>query len=257
MKVKAHHIKEALAKKHNDDLFLTEVKNGPTHMANRGDLLILDALAIKRSWARPCFTGYEIKVSRQDFERDEKWPAYKELCHKFYFVCPTQLIQPEELPYDVGLIYYNHEKKSLYTRKKSIFRQIEISSDLLYYIIICRLESRQYPFFSSKMEYFEEWLNNKRTTRELGQRVRSKIFEKIKELECQVESLESENKWLKIWEDRIESIKQILIDHGVNVNAWNFERSLRKALNSSMPPAVDEAINKISSGLELLRRAAK
>lgn len=30
MKVKAHHIKQVLAKKHRDDFFLTEVKNGAT-----------------------------------------------------------------------------------------------------------------------------------------------------------------------------------------------------------------------------------
>jgi hypothetical protein len=48
---------------------MTEVKNGPTQW---GKHYRMDAVAIKKSWANPCITCYEVKVDRQDFLRDEK-----------------------------------------------------------------------------------------------------------------------------------------------------------------------------------------
>lgn len=70
--VKAHEIKHALARKHErtQDFFLTEVKNGSTYFSN--ELYIMDGLAIKKSWVNPMITGYEIKVSRNDFLQEKK-----------------------------------------------------------------------------------------------------------------------------------------------------------------------------------------
>lgn len=62
--VTALEIKKALAKKHYLDFFITECKSGPTQIAPAGTLKILDGLAIKKNWTAPCFTGYEIKISR-------------------------------------------------------------------------------------------------------------------------------------------------------------------------------------------------
>ena len=63
-KVTSTEIKIALSYKHIKDFFLTECKSGSTWFTVPGDMKILDALAIRKSWANPCFTGYEIKVSR-------------------------------------------------------------------------------------------------------------------------------------------------------------------------------------------------
>lgn len=48
--------------------------------------------------------GYEIKVSRADFLADKKWQEYLKYCSKFYFVAPTGIIKPNELPPEIGLI---------------------------------------------------------------------------------------------------------------------------------------------------------
>lgn len=67
-------IKDALRLKHANDFFLTEVKNGPSGW--QGSNVRMDAMAIKKSWSQPNIIGYEIKVSRADFEQDHKWPKY-------------------------------------------------------------------------------------------------------------------------------------------------------------------------------------
>lgn len=160
-KVTSTDIKRALAEKHWRDFFLTEVKSGPTQLSVPGGLKILDSLAIRKSWTAPCFTGYEVKISRSDFLRDAKFYTYEELCNCLYIVCPKGMIERTELPESVGLMYYDPEKKTITTRKKAIFRKIEYSPELLLYIIFSRLDSDRYPFFSTKQEYFKEYLARK------------------------------------------------------------------------------------------------
>ena len=171
-KVRSDMILRQLQKRHVDkarldDVFLTEVKNGQSYVP-RGELLILDALAIKKSWANPCFTGYEVKVDRGDFMRDQKWPGYLQYCHQFYFTCPQGLIQPEELPKEVGLIYYNPEKDCISTKRKALYRPIEIPPELLMYIVMSKLNSDRHPFFNTTREYFEALLEDKADRKELG-----------------------------------------------------------------------------------------
>lgn len=64
----------------------------------RIDMLSLDYMGGK-------VRGYEIKVSRQDFQNDNKWREYLGYCDYFYFVCPADMIKPEELEPNIGLIY--------------------------------------------------------------------------------------------------------------------------------------------------------
>ena len=124
------------------DTFYAEVKTGPTEwQARRGNaiqgavktnkgLLRLDAVAIKKSWTKPCFIGYEIKVSRSDFLRGRETALceYTKYCHKFSFVCPPDVIKISELPGDVGLIYYSPEHDCLFTKRRAMYREIDLRS---------------------------------------------------------------------------------------------------------------------------------
>lgn len=93
--MKASFIKQVLAKKHSKDFFLCEVKTGPSWYTS--GLGIIDAWAMKKSWANEKVTGYEIKVSRSDFVKDEKWTNYLPFCNEFYFICPKDLIKRDEV----------------------------------------------------------------------------------------------------------------------------------------------------------------
>lgn len=251
MKIRADIIKKALSKKHSRDFFLTEVKNGPTHIAAPGELLILDALAIKRSWTQPRITGYEIKVSRQDFNKDEKWPGYLKYCHYFNFVCPRGLIQPEELPDEVGLIWYNQEKDSLYTRRKAVFRDIEISADLLWYIIICRLESGRHPFFSSVREYFQAWVEDRAETRELGYRVGTKL---VRELKKAIKEKEVAERKLKRYESDVRELEQIReIAQTAGISRWRLVEGIREALTFGVTSRIEAKVNTIIREAEKLK----
>ncbi len=140
--VTSSEIKAALARRHEarHDFFLAECKTGPTQFGS--GLLIFDGLAIAKSWMHPLITGYEIKVSRGDFKRDAKYRGYMPYCHQFYFVCPSGLIDRAEVEPDIGLIWFNPSTSNLVTKRKAEHRKIEISTDLLMYVIMNRLEIR-------------------------------------------------------------------------------------------------------------------
>ena len=142
-KVSAKHILGLLAKRHCDDVFIPECKNGPTwRKVSRGQITYrMDAWVLKRSWAQPCTTGYEIKVSRSDFLQDKKWKKYLPLCNKFFFVCPDDtIIRKDELPKYVGLIYLTKDCTSLRAVKRAVYRDVVLPDNLWRYIVMCRSE---------------------------------------------------------------------------------------------------------------------
>ena len=233
-KVRASDIKKALAQYHSDPQKWTiffEVKNGPTWGARRGELLILDGLAIKKSWTRPCFQGYEIKTSRSDFLNDEKWFGYLDYCHKFYFVCPKGLISRDEIESmneNVGLMYYdsNYENCGLHTMKAPAIRDVEISSSMMYYIIMSKLEPDKYPFFSDKKKYFKKWLEEKQNNKSLGFTINGKIGETIVEQERTNEKLK---KKLERFEEKEELINEVFhyLDLKGLLSGWGSDKGLK------------------------------
>ena len=210
-------IKRKLEEKHHKDFFLTECKSGSTWLTPTGDMKILDALAIRKSWTNPCFTGYEVKISRSDFLRDIKFYRYEEICNCLYLVCPKGMIDRTGLPESVGLMYYDPDKKTLITKKKAIFRKIEYSPDLLLYIIYSRLDSDRYPFFHSKEEYFREYVEHKKNSKQLGTSVGSRLIEENAALRKRLEQVEHFSQEY----DKHRAIMKVLEKHDIWV--WKSE----------------------------------
>lgn len=250
MKIRADQIAYALQNKHTEDAFFTQVKNGPTYTSN--NLLIMDAVAVKKSWTKPCITAYEIKVSRNDFMRDEKWIYYRDYCHRMYFACPTGLIVPEELPDDTGLIWYNPEKESLYTRKKALFRDIELPAEMLYYLVICRLDSERHPYFSDKREMMEAWLDEKVSTRALGRRVSTNLIERLRDAEKKAKDAEEDMLLNQKEKERYQAIIKVLEDFGIRT--WGDQaEAVKKALRAKIPSGAEGLIRNIATSADRLR----
>ena len=146
-------ITKALKEKHEnlEDIFAAQVKIGP--MGSK----IMDAVAIKKTWSPRTVIGYEIKVSRQDFLKDEKYPVYMENCNIFYFVAPKGVIKEGEIPEDAGLMIYNESySNKLWTAKKAPYRDIPINPDILLHIMlfICNKKGEKVCFM--KRKYIDE-----------------------------------------------------------------------------------------------------
>ncbi len=256
IKIRADIIKKALADKHRnkDDLFITEVKTGPTLVGNR-KLFILDALAIKKSWARPLFTGYEIKTSRSDFTSDDKWYNYLPYCHNFYFVCPSGLIKKEELPDKVGLMYYNPKKGTLWTAKKAFYRDIAIDANMLYYILISRIDSDRHPFFSNEREYYEAWVKDKIESKELGWKVASKFTTELSSVIEEKNDALREVRILKNEVELLDEIRSLMRKYHLKTYNYIILDELEKAIISKIPKTIQDGVSSIQKGLELIKYA--
>lgn len=242
-KVTSTEIKIALAKSHEDkSFFATEVKTGPTYDNNH--LYKFDGLAIAKSWAHPCVTGYEIKVSRGDFLQDAKYCCYLPYCNEMYFVVPKGLIDKTEIPSEFGLIYYNPDTKTLLMKKKAIYRNVEIPSEMLLYIFMNKLEPERYPFHSDKADFFRDWLENKESNRQIGYHVRNRMGKLIDEYEERLACLEKR-------EDAVNQLNEIdnyLHDiHGKYL--WGKESRVQ-AIKEILEKPVPDSIKKIKRDAE-------
>lgn len=251
-KVRADEIKYALSKRHIEDFFLTEVKTGPSTMTKT---LRLDALAIKKSWTQPCFTGYEVKVDRQDFLRDEKYLSYRDYCHRLYLVCPLGLVQPEEVPEDVGLIYYNPEKESLFTKRKALYRDMEIKWEILYYIILSRITTNErHPFFSSDREFIKRYIEDKEDKHFLSDQFKSKLTQQVVDADKRAKVAEGQlQRYEKKAQERDEIVK-ILIDKELIKSEWNLINNVKEAMDIQYPKELCWALDNIEDAINTAKR---
>lgn len=178
-------IKKMLAMKHRGDLFFTEVKNGPTQIVSHHARI--DALAMPISWTKFQITGYEVKVARSDFLRDNKWQAYLPMCNQLYFAVAPGVCDVSEVPDTCGLMQVT-SSGALRTVKKALWREIEFPVDMLLYLLFTYVRPRSGLPRSddlardARVEIFKKYLDDKAQWHELGYRVSKKIRKEHEEL---------------------------------------------------------------------------
>lgn len=254
-KVTSFDIKEALALLHNKEFFITECKNGSTYFPPAQGLLKFDGLVIDKSWTKPKITIYEIKVSRGDFLQDNKWHLYLQYCQEFYFVVPTGLIKKTELPDGVGLKYYNPETKAVRAVKKALYRSdVEISADMLMYIIMNRLDSDRIPFYgSNRLEYAKDYLANKATKKIIGDCLRSTMAKELGVLHKEIERVKNDKHKI----DLFYKIEKVLKAHDViRYGYWRNDEelisNLEKALSREYPKELDDIRQRLEYDLKAI-----
>lgn len=225
-------------RKHRTDQWFTEVKNGPSTLTRT---VRLDALAIKPSWTQPLFSGYEVKVSRSDFLRDDKWLAYLPMCHRLSFACPDGLIQADELPTDVGL-YWINEAGRLKAVRRPVTRPLPaLPVDMLYYILVSRSESDRHPFFTSHREYFAAWVQEKAADRRLGHQVQSKMAITIRDLQA---GWDRRERRMERAQEETQALHRTLEAAGLPTNEWDLRRALHQ-LGNGYPALWDQMVQAV------------
>lgn len=240
-KITSADIKNALGKRHTNDFFLTEVKTGSTWFST---FHRIDALAMAKSWKNPKVTIYEIKVNRNDFLRDQKYQNYFSYCHEFYFACPADLISRDEIDSHAGLIYSTGKSNRII--KKALYREQEIPSEIFQYIIMSRINEPPFPFFNDRIEYFQAWLERKKSCKDLSYKVKSRIIEELARLEGTKENYErirvihdqllevfkTYNKYV-FGDDIVRALKELLKEQRIVVfNPQSFLRNLEHTIDN-------------------------
>lgn len=250
-KIGAPQILSLLRAKHSNDVFVDECKDGATLT---GAHLRMDAWVMPRSWSKPATTGYEIKVSRSDFLRDEKWQGYLPLCHRLYFVCPPGMIDVAEIPHEAGLIVTSKNGTKLYTKKKAPDRDVQIPESLWRYILMSRVKvTRERD--TSRVGYWREWLAERDERRLIGMNVSRSIRRLVDE---RINRAERENEKLRAENESLAEVRKLLEAVDVTSAAgWNLRekvsRRIRETTAAEIPTTVRTEIDRMIGDLEQAR----
>lgn len=238
--------------KHCADVFVSECKNGPSQTSNH---FRMDAWSMNKSWANPLVVAYEIKISRADFLKDNKWMAYLPCCNQFYFVCPRGLITPDEVSPQAGLIYVASTGTMLVTKKQAPYREVQIPETLWRYILMCRTTTcaeREQHRESDHGRIWRDWLDEKTEWKDIGWKVSRKIRQ-------HVETVERENAELAERISTFEEIKTTLVKLGIDPNgrwlsAFDVKEKVKR-LNDLVPDGFVQSLEKIEKHCSAVRRA--
>ena len=236
----------AIRNRHTKDIVVPECNMGSAWKGCRR----LDAWVLRTTWSPWTTVGYEIKASRGDFLRDDKWHDYRPVCHEFYFVCTWKLIQPEELPESVGLLWVNKGGKCV-TKRKALRRDPdpEKLSRLMSYVLMSRAvikRSRDGVFENLPREEraarWAEWLEERNEFSAVGRKVTAKLRQMTDDLEHRNLALETEN---KRWQALARKMREIGLDPD-NCSQWNIESRVNE-LKGVVPTSLTSELRRTAA----------
>jgi len=213
-----------LALRHAKDVFIAECNTGSAWNGCRR----LDAWVMPKSWSPFTTIGYEVKESRSDFLRDDKWHAYLDVCHQLYFACPAKLIAPEELPAEVGLLWTLGDER-LVVKRKAVKRDPDPAKlvNLMAYALMSRsrivTDMHQANANGTKLDTWRRWLTEREASRMIGHIASRKLNDALREARGAQAAAEERTRNYQQLEKRL---TELGLDIGRPVNTWNLERAL-------------------------------
>jgi len=222
------------------EMFFAGVNLGP---AGHG-LRTMDAIWFRKSWTRPRITGFEVKISRSDFLRDDKWPEYAAVC----------VLSRNEIPGTAGLMVYNPESGALSVQKGAPHTDRELDQWLLMYLVMSKTEPKWHPFYSSEREYLEAWVDDKADRKALGRMVGTRLALRLEDLEIENDRLKRDVERLRETSRAYNEIVGVLRKE----RGWRYGTSavdqFKRLLAEPIPLA---ELDEIERGLQQVQRAVK
>lgn len=214
-------LKQRLAERHAGDMFTTEALIGS------GGAQRFDAWAMEPTWTMNRCVGYEVKVQRSDFVGDKKWTGYLPFCTEFFFVCPAGLIQPSELPPEVGLLWGTANAGKVYQKKPAIPGPIDPDAlaTMLKHVLMWRYRQRG----DGGQAKAEAWLRDVEEGRDLDYRLKEAIKKAAGKLTA---ATALENKALKESQESAREVEHWLKVNGIDFrdNHWAVLREVEAAV---------------------------
>ncbi len=222
-----------LKAKHSKDVFVDECKNGESYSSH---LLKLDAWVLRRSWSPLTTIGYEIKASRSDFERDQKWMGYTDYCHEFFFVCPAGLIKAVDLPKGIGLIWTTMSGTGLQTKIKAERRKPdpEKLNQLMTYVIMARsvivqdmYQANNPPVQQDRIQFLADSVREAEARKALSFLVRGNIRNRHEEMHKRCEEADRKEKRV---DNFVRQLALLGITWDPKMEYWNHDRDVRNEI---------------------------
>lgn len=135
---------------------------------------------------------------------------------------PAGLVKKEEIPDNMGLIYYYPETGKLIKKKRALYRQIEEPVGVYKYIIYSRLEQDRTPFYEERADYAKAYIEDKAEKQAVGRQLGSKMAKELAEAYCRLAVLKEK-------EDRLELLDSLINVMNKNgIHCWSRERYVEK-----------------------------
>lgn len=246
-------INRALVKRHARDVYVDECNLGSAHRGARR----ADAWVLRTTWSPLTSIVYEIKVTRADFLNDQKWPLYRDYCHELYFACPWGLIDKQELPENVGLLYVEKGGRAI-CKRKAVRNEPDPERllQVLAYVAMSRstIVANMFQVGSDpnkdphearveRIAKWRQWAETKRDGFQVGLKVRGRIGETLREQHSLLRTLED--------------VAMHMRDHGLDPSepssSWKFHNELEK-LGHRIPAGLDAVIVRLTRELENLKQ---
>lgn len=232
-----HKIMCLLRERHKEDISTAELEAGRTGRR-------MDFVAIKCSWTQPQIVAYEVKVDRQDFVNDKKWPSYLDTCKELIFVTAPGVATLEEIPEECGWHELSSNGARLFTRKKAPVRVIKAQDEAVLYkrfLMRDRGGLAQEP----NQDFWNRWLAKNREDRALGRVLRREIAltaaaqiaksnEEVRAMRKRVENMEHA---MKVFERLGLDPEQI-----ARCGSYDLERTIRRRLEIEQSGLVLESL---------------
>jgi hypothetical protein len=239
----AESINGLLRQRHVGDLYVPECNAGSAFAGCRR----LDAWVLKTTWSPMTTIGYEVKVSRGDWMRDNKAHEYRDFCHQFFFVAPVGVILPQEVPEGCGLIVAGAR---LLTKVKAEYRppDPEKLNRLLVYVLMSRTKMRSTGDLTleAPLDYWRAWLKASHEAGDVGRSVSKALREESRAMKAAIRDAEEKNRNA---ERMYAEIRRFGIDPEHGHSEWSASREVQRAI-------VGDRDNRISAAVRTARHAA-
>lgn len=165
---------------------------------------------------------------------------------------PAGLVTKEEIPENVGLIYYYPDTTVLRTKRKALYREIEEPVGVYKYIIFSRFDQDRIPFYENRAEFARDYLNDKDEKRRIGTAFGSKMAKDLREAQEKLSAMENAVDDVKF----AQAVAELLKKHDIG---WRWRghdeellKELDEALGSSYPKELDRVENRLQMALDEL-----
>ncbi len=209
---------------------------------------IPDVVVIKRSYAAPLPSLYEVKATRSDFMSDitsDKWRKYLEIATRFYFCTPSGMVTKKDIPDLAGWMTFNGERWATPKGARRVEGQLDEAAyqSLLFSLPTERRLVRDAADRLANMQ--------KADLRDLHRHVGDKISKVLWDAEHKQDELESAK---KRYDEMVNELLHVLGLGGRDYGLWSQEsllRDVRARMGSSARTPADKA------ALDLIFKAAK
>ncbi|MFR5047953.1 MAG: hypothetical protein ACLUDH_06570 [Faecalispora sporosphaeroides] len=151
-------------------------------------------------------------------------------------------------------MWYDPETGAVRAKKRAVYRNIEISVEMLLHIFYSHMRSDRTPFASSRTEYARQLLETKHIEHVVGRQLGTKMARKIEEQDKLLKRYEHKSGDLK----KLETVEKVLEEHGIYTwSGDDLAERLNEALSRSYPKALDKIADNLRDCMKRLDRICK